>query len=105
MDVHANPSPQYDEAAVNRGISGGKFGIKSCLDQNPPKTLPTSFAITLELWDFADEHGKVRDVRTHESAALSKCLSDALMGIEFGPAKHNLPPGTVFVTVRVDAAR
>ncbi len=103
--IQGHPSPQYDEAAVNRGLAGAKFGIKSCLEQNPPKTLPSALTITLELWDFAEEHGKVRDVRSHESPALSKCLHEALMGLEFGPAKPGFAPGTVFVSVNVDAAR
>jgi serine/threonine-protein kinase len=104
--VHANPTLQYDEGAVNRGLSGAKFGIKSCVDQNRPAKIPDAFSISLELWDFADEHGKVRDVRTHESAALTKCLRDALMGLEFGPGKDaKLPPGSIFIVVDVDYAR
>ncbi|HEX4513248.1 MAG TPA: serine/threonine-protein kinase [Polyangiaceae bacterium] len=100
--IQGHPSPQYDEAAVNRGLSGGKFGIKSCVEQNPPQTLPDTFTITLELWDIADEHGKVRDVRSREPAALSKCLHEALEGLEFGPSKPGFAPGTVFISVNVD---
>jgi hypothetical protein len=97
---------QYDDAAVNRGLSGAKFGIKSCVEQNPPTKVPSAFSISLELWDFADEHGKVRDVRSHEAPALAKCLFDALMGLEFGPGKDSrLPPGSVFVTVNVDEGK
>jgi serine/threonine-protein kinase len=104
--LHANPTLQYDDAAVTRGLSGAKFGIKSCVQQDPPKKIPNTFSISLELWDFADEHGKVRDVRTHESAPLAKCLRDALMGLEFGPGKDaKLPPGSMFIVVDVDYAR
>ena len=103
--IEGRPTPQYDEAAVNRGLSGAKFGIKTCVEQNPPK-VPAAFVITLELWDFADEHGKVRAVVVRESPALSKCLREALMGLEFGPGRiDKLPPGTVFASVNVDYAR
>jgi serine/threonine-protein kinase len=108
LDVyaHANPTLQYDQGAVNRGVAAAKFGIKSCVEQNPPARLPTTFSISLELWDFADEHGKVRDVRTHESPPLAKCLFDALKDLEFGPTKDTrLPPGSMFITVNVDAAK
>jgi len=105
VNVHANPSLQYDEAALNRGLSGAKFSIKSCLEQSPPKTLPTSFAISLALWSFADHQGQVRDVSTQQPPALAKCLRDALVGLEFGPPKGGLPPGAVFVSVNVDSAR
>ena len=104
--VHANATLQYDDAAVARGLSGAKFGIKSCVEQNRPAKIPHALSILLELWDFAGEHGKVRDVRTHEPAPLAKCLRDALMGLEFGPGKDpKLPPGPVFVVVDVDYAR
>jgi len=104
--VHANPTPQYDENAVNRGLSGAKFGIKSCIEQNPPKKMPTTISISLQLWDFADQHGQVHDVRGGETPALSKCLRDALMGLEFGPGKvSGMPAGSVFVSVFVDVMR
>jgi len=105
VNVRANPSPQYDDAAANRGVSGAKFSIKSCIEQNPPKTIPTSFAITLSLWSFAEHQGQVRDVTTQQAPALGKCLRDALMGLEFGPPKGGLPPGAVFVSVNVDAVK
>ena len=83
-------------------MAGAKFGIKTCVEQNPPAKIPDAFSIVLELWDFADHHGQVRAVNTREPAPLQKCLRDALMGLELGPGKSHLPPGSVFVTVNVD---
>ncbi len=100
--MHANASLQYDARTIERVAAGVRPLVKSCVEEHTPQTLPTSFAIDLELWSIGDELGKVRDVRVSQPPALAKCLRDAFMPLSLGaPKDPSLPPAAVFVVVDV----
>ena len=105
VTVEGRQTFQYDAAAVDRTVRPMRSLVQACIDQHPPAKVPAAMAIDLELWSIGDEAGKVRDARlSNEPAPLARCVHDALEPFAFGPPKDpQMPPGAVFVMVRVDA--
>lgn len=102
FDFRVNPSQQYDRLTILRAVRPVEPLAKACLRAHPPRRLPSAYGITLELWTFGDEVGKVSSVKVDEPPSLARCLRDAYLPLAFGPPKSpQMPPGAVFVAIEV----